>query len=75
MFQMQEYIQNGLSFYKLMNEISTSWLTVCSERGGIIIVWGVGGDEQLYLNEDTLYNLEKNIRGGIPVLLPISGKF
>jgi len=48
-------------------------LTVVPERGGIVTSLLVGGDELLYLDESTLLDASKNVRGGIPVLFPICG--
>ena len=44
------------------------------ERGGIIIGYGVEGTELLYLNNETFQDEEANVRGGIPILFPISGQ-
>ena len=43
------------------------------ERGGIITGINLGGREILYLNEETFYNPEKNVRGGIPLMFPNAG--
>lgn len=74
MYQLNVYQDNGLDVYELIDSENTSWLKVVPERGGIIIGFGVEGDEVLFLNKDTLYDTEKNIRGGIPILFPISGQ-
>jgi galactose mutarotase-like enzyme len=74
MYQLNVYKDNGLDVYELIDSENTSWLKVVPERGGIIIGFGVEGDEVLFLNKDTLYDTEKNIRGGIPILFPISGQ-
>lgn len=74
MYKLNVYQDNGLDVYELIDSENTSWLKVVPERGGIIIGFGVEGDEVLFLNKDTLYDTEKNIRGGIPILFPISGQ-
>lgn len=74
MYQLNVYKDNGLDVYELIDSENTSWLKVVPERGGIIIGFGVDGDEVLFLNKETLYDTEKNIRGGIPILFPISGQ-
>jgi galactose mutarotase-like enzyme len=43
-------------------------------RGGLVTRWSVGGDEVLYLDEATLLDPTKNVRGGIPLLFPFPGK-
>ena len=45
----------------------------CPERGGIIVSVKILGKEILYLEEDTLYDASKNVRGGVPVLFPNAG--
>lgn len=74
MYKLNVYQDNGLDVYELIDSENTSWLKVVPERGGIIIGFGVDGDEVLFLNKETLYDREKNIRGGIPILFPISGQ-
>lgn len=60
--------------YKLEDMETNSWIKVAPERGGIIFSYGVEGEELFYLNEETFYDTEKNIRGGNPILFPISGQ-
>ncbi len=74
MYKIETYEEQSFAMYQLSNEDDTSWITVCPERGGIIIGYGVDGREYLYLNKETLYDRKKNIRGGIPILFPISGQ-
>jgi galactose mutarotase-like enzyme len=50
------------------NEVS-----FCPERGGIITSIKFGGKEILYLDEDSLKNLDDNVRGGVPILFPNAG--
>lgn len=44
------------------------------ERGGMVTRWLVGGDSILYLDEASLVDRAKNVRGGCPVLFPSPGK-
>lgn len=60
--------------YELEDKVTNSWVKVAPERGGIIFSYGVEGEELFYLNEETFYDTEKNIRGGNPILFPISGQ-
>jgi galactose mutarotase-like enzyme len=46
---------------------------VVPERGGLVTRWRVDGDEVLYLDEATLLDRSKNVRGGIPLLFPNAG--
>lgn len=47
---------------------------IVPERGALVTRFRVGDDEVLYLDEATLADRTKNVRGGIPVLFPIAGK-
>lgn len=48
------------------------WLA--PERGGMATRWAVGDDDVLYLDEATLLDRGKNVRGGCPVLFPSPGR-
>jgi len=53
-----------------------SWsdsLSFVPERGGIITSLKLFGREILFLNEETLLDDTKNVRGGIPILFPQAG--
>lgn len=43
-------------------------------RGGLVTRFSVDGDEVLYLDEATLVDATKNVRGGVPQLFPFPGK-
>lgn len=43
-------------------------------RGGLVTRFSVDGDEVLYLDEATLVDVTKNVRGGVPQLFPFPGK-
>ncbi|WP_226669936.1 aldose epimerase [Metabacillus litoralis] len=72
MYTYKEYKEGELTVVELSNH--NSWLKVVPERGGIITSLGFAEEELLFLNEETLHDKEKNIRGGIPILFPISGQ-
>ncbi|CQR46353.1 Aldose 1-epimerase [Paraliobacillus sp. PM-2] len=74
MYKIETYEEKSFVMYQLSSEDNSSWIKVCPERGGIIIGYGVDGKEYLYLNEETLYDRKQNVRGGIPILFPISGQ-
>lgn len=74
MYELNVYREHELKIYQLIDHEAGSWIKVVPERGSIIIGFGVKGAEMLFLNHETLYNREKNIRGGIPFLFPISGQ-
>ncbi len=74
MYEVVESKDKEFNIYELRDSTTNSWVKVAPERGGIIFSYGVQGEELLYLNEETFYNTETNIRGGIPILFPISGQ-
>ncbi len=51
---------------------ATAWLA--PSRGAIVTRFEVAGRERLYLDESTLLDPGKNVRGGIPILFPSPGK-
>lgn len=74
MYNVIESIEQDYKIYELIDTETNSWVKVAPERGGIIFSYGVQGEELLYLNEETFFNKDKNVRGGIPILFPISGQ-
>jgi len=72
MYTIQQELDEDLKVYILRDE--DSYIKVVPERGGIITEFGVNEAEILYLNRETLLDREANIRGGIPILFPISGQ-
>ncbi|MFP5105303.1 aldose epimerase [Neobacillus sp. C211] len=74
MYQIRKYKDGNLWIYSLLDQSSNSWIKVSPERGGIIMGFGVQGEEILYLDKDTFHNSKANIRGGIPILFPICGQ-
>ncbi|MDP1922794.1 MAG: aldose epimerase [Myxococcales bacterium] len=42
-------------------------------RGGLVTHWSVGGEALLFLDEATLVDVSRNVRGGIPLLFPNAG--
>lgn len=74
MFKANTYTESTMKIYQLKNEQTNSWLTVCPERGGVITGLGVNGEEQLYLDEETLFDRSQDVQGGVPILFPISGR-
>lgn len=74
MYNVIESFEQDYKIYELIDTETNSWVKVAPERGGIIYSYGVQGEELLYLNEETFYNKNKNVRGGIPILFPVSGQ-
>ncbi|AKQ64093.1 aldose 1-epimerase family protein [Myxococcus hansupus] len=61
----------GLDTYALVN--GGCRVEVIPSRGAIVTRMCVDGDELLYVDEATVADPAKNVRGGIPVLFPIAG--
>jgi galactose mutarotase-like enzyme len=49
-------------------------LSLVATRGAIVTRWYAAGRERLYLEEATLEDATKNVRGGVPLLFPSPGK-
>ncbi|SDC54228.1 Galactose mutarotase [Paenibacillus sp. UNCCL117] len=65
--------EDTYTVYELKEPATDSWFRIVPQRGGIVTSYGTAGEERLYLERDTLLDPEANIRGGIPVLFPVSG--
>ncbi len=50
-----------------------SIVLITPARGGLVTRFVVDGEEVLYLEEETLVDPSKNVRGGIPILFPSPG--
>lgn len=73
MYRIQIYEEQSYQMFRLKNESQNTWITVCPELGGILTEFAVNGEHQLYLNKPTLFDPNKSVRGGNPILFPISG--
>ncbi|WP_224249046.1 aldose epimerase family protein [Hyalangium gracile] len=62
----------GLETYALVD--GDSRVEIIPSRGALVTRMSVQGDELLYLDESSVVDLSKNVRGGIPVLFPTAGK-
>ncbi|SDT00547.1 Galactose mutarotase [Paenibacillaceae bacterium GAS479] len=58
---------------ELVEASTRSSVLLCPERGGIALQCRLNGYELFYLDESTFLDPTANIRGGNPVLFPISG--
>lgn len=74
MEQIRTYAEGPFTIYELTETATGSWIKVAPERGGMVIGFGVEGEELLYLDKETFLNPAANVRGGNPVLFPISGQ-
>jgi galactose mutarotase-like enzyme len=64
--------QAAFETYVLSSEKDQTYIEVVPQRGGIVSVYVYQGLDVFYLDEETLVDTSKNIRGGNPVLFPIS---
>lgn len=64
---------NELETVVLHDPDADARVTLAPERGGIVTRFTVGARPVLYLDESTLVDETKNIRGGVPVLFPSPG--
>jgi len=60
--------------YELTEASTNSRIVVVPERGGIVTEFRAFGHDLLYLDPATVEDPNANIRGGIPILFPISGQ-
>ncbi|WP_438444736.1 aldose epimerase [Gorillibacterium sp. sgz5001074] len=68
------YQDGPYEMVELADEASGSSFTVAPARGGIITSYVSQGQELFYLDRETFVNPDANIRGGNPILFPISGQ-
>jgi galactose mutarotase-like enzyme len=54
--------------------IGTTHATIAPERGAIVTSFDIGDRRILFMDEETLRDRSKNVRGGVPVLFPSPGK-
>ncbi len=64
----------GLDAVVLRDEQADATAELLPERGALISRFDVAGDALLYLDEATVADRSKNVRGGIPLLFPTAGK-
>jgi galactose mutarotase-like enzyme len=58
----------------LADDWAGSAVVIAPVRGALVTSFRVAGRELLYLDESTLGDASKNVRGGIPILFPSPGK-
>jgi galactose mutarotase-like enzyme len=74
MATIRTYRDGPYEMIELVDEKSGSAIQVCPERGAIITSFVCRGEELFYLDRETFMDPGTNIRGGNPILFPISGQ-
>lgn len=72
LFSLKRWFDGGLEVYELSGRGGTM-ARIVPARGGIVTEFACWGVPVLYLDQATLRDPGKNIRGGNPVLFPICG--
>ncbi len=73
MFTVKER-KDALETLELRDEAAKSMLVLAPARGGLATRLAFGGKHVFFLDESTLRDPKKNVRGGNPVLFPQPGK-
>jgi galactose mutarotase-like enzyme len=68
------HVDDPLETVHLEDEASGASVRVAPSRGGMVTRFEVGDTPVLFLDETTLRDPSKSVRGGIPILFPIAGK-
>lgn len=74
MFSVHDVSRGSLATVVLAEDASGSRLTVAPSRGALAVSFHACGREWLYMDEETLQDPSKNVRGGVPVLFPSPGR-
>ena len=69
---MIEKLEGPLSRWRLTD--GESLVEVAPSRGGLVTRFEVAGVPVLFMDEATLLDSAKNVRGGVPLLFPFAGK-
>ena len=69
---MIEKLEGPLPRWRLTDGASV--VEVVPSRGGLVTRFEVGGVPVLFMDEATLVDPSKNVRGGVPLLFPFAGK-
>lgn len=74
MSSIRNYQDGSYSMIELTEESTGSSISFAPERGAIITSFKSGGVELFYMDRDTFLDRKANVRGGNPILFPISGQ-
>lgn len=73
MFTIKNIIEKNIQLVVVENEQQNTKVVISPTRGGMISELILAGESLLYLDKETFFDLNKNVRGGIPILFPICG--
>lgn len=73
MYRVQETTDIWPAF-DLIDDHKEARVRVVPARGGLVSAWELQGYSLLYLDRETYGDLQRNVRGGIPILFPICGR-
>lgn len=73
MYNITENKKGKFRVYTIKDEECKTMMEVIPERGGIVSGLVVAGKDILYMEEDTLFDENTSVHGGIPILFPICG--
>jgi galactose mutarotase-like enzyme len=69
-----EHTKDALESIVLHDRIAKARVAIAPSRGGMITRFDLDSEPVLFLDEATLRDPSKNVRGGVPILFPIAGK-
>lgn len=68
-----EETADALERFVLHDHAARASVTLAPSRGGLVTRFSVGGEPVLFLDDASLRDTTKNVRGGVPVLFPFGG--
>jgi galactose mutarotase-like enzyme len=66
--------EDPLEAIELVDHDAKARVRVAPERGGMVTRFTLADEPVLYMDDATLHDPTKSVRGGIPLLLPIAGR-
>jgi galactose mutarotase-like enzyme len=69
-----EHASDALETHVLHDHETKARVVLAPSRGGMLTRFSLDGEPVLFLDEASLRDKTKNVRGGVPILFPIAGK-
>lgn len=73
-FRAEKVPEDRWDCVRLFDDAAGTSATIAVGRGGILTQFYAAGQEVMYLNEETLHDITKSVRGGCPILFPSCGR-